>query len=409
MDNLFQSKWFVLVISLVFSVSLYYFVTTETNKSSDAGRLPGFSTDVETLDEVPLQVKMDDEQYVVSGVPDFVRVSLEGKTSELTRLLGNNNYNFFVDLTGLSEGEHTVEVEYDNVPEDLTVLIEPKSVQVEIEKRATAEFPVEVDFVNTDQLPVDYELGEPELSVDKVTVVSSESVIEKIAMVKVYIDVADLRESIRNREVPISVSDIQGNALNVNVDPGVVTVSISVDRPSRKIPLEVVTEGELPEGLTLVDMTAPEEVDVFARNSVLDELEKIETEAIDLSTIEDSTEIEAELQLPDTVRMNDETVTVKFEVEEEKKMTIPIDITNAGDNDVAFQKESDNEVEITVTGSVEQISKLKESDFKAKVDAADLSAGTHALDIEIEGPDDLKLEQSEENVQVEVTEPEEET
>src|SRR5699024_8961736 len=180
----------------------------ETNKTSDVGRLPGHSTDMQTLEEVPLQVKMDSEQYVVSGVTDFVRVSLEGKTSALTRLLGNNNYNFFLDVTNLEEGEHVDEVEYDKLLDDLNVFIEPKNVEVEIEKRATEEFAVEVDFVNMDQLPVDLELGTPELSTDTVTVVSSESVIEKIAMVNVYIDDSDLDEAIRNREVPVSVSDI---------------------------------------------------------------------------------------------------------------------------------------------------------------------------------------------------------
>src|SRR5699024_6055402 len=177
------------------------------------------------------------------------------------------------------------------------------------------------------------------------------------------------------------------------------------DRPSRKIPLEVVTEGELPDGLTLVDMSAPEEVDVFARNSVLDELDKIETEPIDLSEIEDTTEIEVELQLPETVRMNEETVTVKFEVEQEKEMTLPIDITNTGDNEVVFQNDADNEVEITVTGPVDQVKNLKESDFTAKIDAADLAEGTHTVDISIEAPNNVEVKQSKADVQVEVTEP----
>ncbi len=50
---------------------------------------------------------------------------------------------------------------------------------------------------------------------ETVTIVSSESIIEQIAMVKVFIDVTDLKESITNREVPVSVYDIQGNDLNV--------------------------------------------------------------------------------------------------------------------------------------------------------------------------------------------------
>src|SRR5690625_2371431 len=146
MDNLFQNKWFVVIISLVFAIALYFFVTMETNKTTESSILPGFSTEVQTLDDVPLEVRMDSEEYVVSGVPEFVKVSLEGKTSALTRFLRQRNYNFFIDLTNLSEGEYLVEVEYENVPEDLTVYIEPKAIEIIIEKRATVTFPVEVDY-----------------------------------------------------------------------------------------------------------------------------------------------------------------------------------------------------------------------------------------------------------------------
>lgn len=404
MDNLFQSKWFVLVISLVFSISLYFFVTTETNKSNDAGRLPGFSTEVQTLDEVPLQVKMDAEQYVVSGVPDFVRVSLEGKTSALTRLLGNNNYNFFIDLTGLSEGEHVVDVEYDNVPEDLTVYIEPKNVEVVIERRASAEFTVEVDFVNLDQLPVDYELGTPELSTEKVTIVSSESVIEKIAMVKVYIDVADLRESIRNREVPISVNDIQGNALNVRIDPGVVTVSVPVDRPSRKVPLEVVTEGELPEGLSLVEIVAPDEVDVFGRTNALDALEGVATEAIDLSEITNSTELNVAIQLPDNIRMNEETIKIKITVEKESSFDVPLTIEGVSGREVNIVNEDEEKLEVLVRGTVEKINNVKENQLTATVDVSELDAGTHTVPIVVKGPNDIAVEPVRETVRIQIIE-----
>lgn len=404
MDNLFQNRWFVLFISLVFSISLYFFVTTETDKSNDAGRLPGFSTEVQTLEEVPLQVKMDADQYVVSGVPDFVRVSLEGKTSALTRLIGNNNYNFYIDLTNLSEGEHVVDVKYDNVPDDLTVYIEPKNVEVVIERRASAEFTVEVDFVNRDQLPVDYELGTPELSTDKVTIVSSESVIEKIAMVKVYIDVADLRESIRNREVPISVSDIQGNALNVRVDPGVVTVSVPVDRPSRKVPLEVVTEGELAEGLSLVEVEAPEDVDVYGRTNVLEALEGVATEAIDLTAITDTTELDVALQLPDNIRMNAETIKVKLVVEKESKFNIPLTIEGAGNREVNIVQSGEDKLDVLVRGTVERLKNLKENQLTATIDVSELDVGTHTVPIVIKGPSNVAVEPARETVRIQIVE-----
>src|SRR5699024_1023567 len=246
MDKLFQSKWFIRVISLLFAIMLYIFVTVETNVNQDDSRIPiGPTNEVQVLDEVPLGIKIEADQYVVSGVPEHVKVTLEGRTSVLTPIIRQLNFNVFVDLRELSEGEHTVEVEYENLPDSVTAYIEPKTIDVVVEKRTAREFSVDIDIVNEDKLPVGYELGLPEMNQETVTLISSEAVIEQVAMVKVFIDVKDLKESIRNRELPISVYDIQGNDLNVRVEPESVTVSLPVERPSKKVPLTVATEGEI--------------------------------------------------------------------------------------------------------------------------------------------------------------------
>ena len=55
MDKLFQSKWFIRVISLVFAITLYLFVTVETNTAQNDSRVgPGTSTEVQVLEEVPV-------------------------------------------------------------------------------------------------------------------------------------------------------------------------------------------------------------------------------------------------------------------------------------------------------------------------------------------------------------------
>src|SRR5690625_5989190 len=93
MDNLFQSKWFVGIISLVFAVSLFIYVEVESNPTKkDTSILPGSSQVVQSLEDVPLEVRMDTDQYVVSGVPNYINVSLEGRTTVLTRTLKQNNF-----------------------------------------------------------------------------------------------------------------------------------------------------------------------------------------------------------------------------------------------------------------------------------------------------------------------------
>src|SRR5690625_6717020 len=106
----------------------------------------------EVLNDVPVNIRIDSDRYVVSGVPEFVTVSLDGANSVLTPTIRQRNFEVYVDLEELGEGTHTVDLEYTKVPSELSVFIEPKTIEVEIEERASEDFPVSVDFINKDQL-----------------------------------------------------------------------------------------------------------------------------------------------------------------------------------------------------------------------------------------------------------------
>src|SRR5699024_11925601 len=115
------------------------------------------------------------------------------------------NFDILVDQEDLGEGEHTVDLEYDKKPDKLSVYIEPKTIDVYIEERATEEFMITADFNNEDELPEGYELSTPEIEPETISITSSRSVIEQIAMVKVFVDVAGLTEPFDNRTVPNNI------------------------------------------------------------------------------------------------------------------------------------------------------------------------------------------------------------
>lgn len=404
MDKLFQSKWFIKVISLVLAITLYIFVTVETNTAQNDSRVNlGVANEVQVLDDVPLDIRIDPNQYVVSGVPEHVTVSLEGKTSVLTPIVRQRTFSVFVDLRDLSEGEHTVELEYENIPDDLTVYIEPKTIDVNIEKRASKEFAVDVDFVNMSNLPLGYELGEAEVSPETVVIVSSESIIEQIAMVKIFIDVSDLKESIRNREVPVSVYDIQGNDLKVKVEPASVTVSVPVERPSKKVPLNITTKGELPEGFELDKMEAPEEIEIFGRRDALNEIDVISTKEIDLSKVDESGEYEIELDFPEGIIANEEKLNVEIDLIQSKLFEeISIDTNESDDLTINFVNPDKPHINITATGIDSLIKDLAKKDIIASIDIGNLEAGEHKVDLTITGPDDIDFKPERKSVTIQL-------
>lgn len=394
MDKLFQSKWFIRIISLAFAITLYVFVTVETNVTQDDSRIPmGTSNEVQVLEDVPLGIKIDANQYVVSGVPEHVKVTLEGKTSVLTPIVRQLNFNVFVDLRELSEGEHTVEVQYENLPDNITAYIEPKTIDVNIEKRTSKEFTVEVDLVNEDKLPLGYELGIPEVQPQTVTLISSEAIIDQVAMVKVFIDVTDLKESIRNRELPISVYDIQGNDLNVRVEPESVTVSLPVERPSKTVPLTIATEGDLRDNLELVSIDANEQIEIFGKRTVLNEVSEITTKPLDLSKVTESGTYEVELIFPEGTIANDEFVEVDINLDK-RRLFNNVTIDNKAANGTAFtiiEPESAT-VNVEAIGRDDLINKLKQTDIKAFVKLSNTTSGTREVNLTVEGPRGVTFE-----------------
>ena len=406
MDNWFNSKWFVRVISLAFAILLYVFVNVEeAGTSQNENTIIPKGTEQETLEDVPVEIRIDSEKYVVSGVPEFVSVSLEGSTGNLTPVIMTRSFEVYVDLRELGEGTHTVDIEYAKIPSELSVYIEPKTVEVEIEERASEEFTVDVDFINIDQLPAGYELGVPEVNPSKVRITSSRSVIEEIAIVKVYVDVAGLTESINNREVPVNIYDSQGNGLSVRIEPASVVVSVPIDNPSKTVPLEVETTGELPEGYDLISLTPEiDEVEVFAVSTILDELDGLVTEEIDLAEISESGEYEVKLNVAENVSVAEDSIKVVIEIEQTKVIEdVTIEIRNDGDQEVLFNDPDMEAMNVTVVGSDEEVKDLSADDFQLFIDVEGLEIGEHEVPVSIEGPDDVTSSVEFEQITIEVT------
>ncbi len=408
MDNWFKSKWFVRALSLVFAVLLYVFVSVESNdtENTDLTFLPGSPSDTQTLNDVPVDIRMDDENYVVSGVPEHVTVTMEGSVGVLTPTVRQRNFDVFVDLEGLGEGEHRVELEHDITP-DLSVDIEPPAIEVTIEERATAEFTVDVDFMNENDLPDGFEIGDYEVNPSSVSITSSRSVIDQIGIVKVYVNVANLDRPIEDREVPVNVYDNQGNELSVNIEPENVAVSLNVNNPSATVPLEVKTTGELPDGFSLTSISANvDEVEIFATSELLGGIESIATEEIDLSEITESGIVDVPLALPEGVLAPEmETVEVTIELEETRTMDdIPIDVEALGNGqELSFIEPDEPEMGITAIGEQASMSEFDEEDIRLFINLEDVEAGEHTVPITIEGPEDITIDGEYEEATVEIS------
>lgn len=403
MDNWFQSKWFVRIVSLAFAVMLYIFVTIEvTPKQDDSLVFPGGQKVVEVMENIPVDIRINGDKYVVSGVPESVSVSLEGSQSALMPVVRQKNFTVFVDLNDLEEGTHIVEIEHENVPKELAAYIDPKEIEISIEERATADFRIDAELINVDQLPAGYEVGIPVLNLDEVTIVSSRAIIDQISLVKVYIDVANAKESIKNREVPINVYDSQGNEVKVNVKPDSVIASVNIERNSKEVTLKVPTEGKLEEGLVLKSVTPEvEKVEVFGKKAELPSITELTTTPINLDTLKDSDIVTVDVIVPENMATSQKTIKVDVQLEREKKIK---DVSIGFENDakVKFINPPSGKTNVLVRGTHDIISELKDSDLEVMIDILKLKRGEHTVKLNGKGPEDVRMELAINEVEIEI-------
>ncbi|CQR48468.1 YbbR-like protein [Paraliobacillus sp. PM-2] len=410
MNDWLNKPWVIRVISLILALLIFTVIRFDNQDSNgDALRLDLFSSSQETqiVNDVPINVKLDDK-YAVSGVPDTATITLEGTVSVVQSTATQRNFDVFVDLEDLEPGTYTVPLEYEGISDRLNVTIDPEVIEVTIEERASAEFEVKVDYTNENLLAPGYELQEASVNPSTVKITSSKSVIDRISVVKAFVDVEGIQESVEIEDVKIRVYDSEGNELSARIEPETVDVMINVDNPNKSVPVSVQTTGETPDGIKITSITPnKEEVQVFASETDLEGLTEIETEAIDLSDINEDTSIEVNLNQLEYVRLiNPNTIRVNIKVDREIKTTfedVSIEIKDVDNPYTAsFVEETSGAVDITVSGYESKLGKIEASDLSVSVDASDLNPGKHELPIDISAPEGLNISLARETVTIRI-------
>ncbi|PRR96833.1 YbbR-like domain-containing protein YbbR [Bacillus sp. NMCN6] len=411
MDKILNNRWAVKLLALVFALLLYGAVNSAqapTPKKIGESFFPTSTTDEATLTDIPVKAYYDDEKYVVTGVPQTVNVTIKGSTSAVKTARQTKNFEIYADMQNLSTGTHKVELKARDVSKGLTLSINPSVTTVTIQEKTTAEFPVETEFYNQNKIKDGYSPEQPIVNPKKVTVTGSKDVIDKISVIKAFVNLEDVDQQIE-KEAKLTVYDSSGNELPVELSPSVVNITVPISSPSKKVPFKIERTGSLPDGISISSIeTSPSEVTVYGSQKVLDSLDFIDGVKLDLSKIKDDTEIDADIPLPDGVKkVSPEIVKIKVKVataQEKKIDNVPISVVGLSkDLTSDFVSPSSGRLSLTAKGSKSAIDKLKASDLEAYINVGDLNEGTHEVTIQVNGPQNVTWTLSRSKVKVKLT------
>ncbi|MCA1032944.1 YbbR-like domain-containing protein [Bacillus timonensis] len=410
MDKLMYNHWFMKIIALLLSLLLYMSVSFETQpKSTNSSGLPLVSNDQETLIDVPVKSYFDEENLVVSGIPQYVNVSLDGPVS-ITKTIGlQKDFEVFVDLTDLSIGSHKVPLQYKNISDKVKVAIEPSEITVVIQEKVTKEFIVEVDFMNKALIKDGYIPEQPIIKPNVVKITGAKEDVERIALVKALVDLKDVSETIET-ESRVAVYDRNQNVLSVEVEPSIVGITVPISSPSKKVPFKINRQGSLKEGLSIVSLEAlPKEVTIYGEKEVIEKIDFIDGINVDLNDISEDQTIEVKVPVPNGIKkVSPETIQIKIDVENEVKRTLsnlPIQSLGLADKfNLSYLDPESGRIDLDIFGALSVVNNISPTDMNVYINVTDLSQGEHTLKVEVNGPQNITWVLRQKNVSVSITE-----
>ena len=233
----FRRKWFLRIISLILALFLFMYVNgsksgflrqnTRNNNQSSAL----MSNKSVTL-RMPLDVTIDNNKYIVSGYPQYVKVKVTGPSALVTTTSNTQNFKVYADLSDLTPGKHRVKLKTSGLNSELTSKIEPQYINVNIQPRKTITMKVTIRL-STRDLDNGYKLGHPHSDIQTVQVTGSRDEVNKVNRIVAFVAIPhDAKDSIA-RQVTLQAIDRNGQTLNVVISPTTTNVSIPISAGSQ--------------------------------------------------------------------------------------------------------------------------------------------------------------------------------
>ena len=359
------------------------------------------SQSAEVLKEQKINVKYNEEQYVVEGLPNSVDVTLIGNKADLYIAKQSSNTGVTVDLTGLTPGTYKVDIEYEQGLSGIEYSVNPSMATVIIYKKVSDTRTLTYDLVNAEKLDNTLVVNNVKLSANEVTIRGAEYKIDQVTTVKALIDLEQLStkeagtQTINN--IDLKAYDVKGNIVDVEFVPSKVNAEIDLSSPSKLVPLNFVSKGNLSTGKAIGNFSfSQNEVTIYGDSKSLENINSIDVE-VDVSDIKDDSTFKVEIKRPTGVKLiSTNYVTVSLEITDSStepvKFDIPLTGMNVGDGLIAQPLDDENgfiTVEVQGAGSV--LSSIDKSDIVVYVDLSGLTEGTYTKEIVVKGSNPLAI------------------
>ena len=364
-------KFAYIMLALVIAVFLWVYVAQSQNPMT------------EKLFEIPLEYNNLPANMAVVDKVDTVKVRVQGYNGVVENL-DTKDISASVDLTDANIGQYVAKINI-GLPAGVQLIsVSPVDIEVNIQELKSVTVPVEVD--TSDVSAEDgYTLMTPSALTDAVKISGAKDNVAKISKAVVKIPAGVLTDSY-NGTLPVSVYDANGNSLDdlLTVMPETVEVVLPVvsDTPSKIAPISASLVGEPAEGYTVSRIViVPNIVTAFASQYLLDNIDYVQTEAIDITGAKSNVTAKVGLISDDGVRLDiQDQINVVVMIEKEATRTfdnVQVKLTNS--NTAYRYVLSQEVVSVTVQGPASAVEQLAANNISVEADVAGLESGSRSI------------------------------
>ncbi|MFC1655967.1 YbbR-like domain-containing protein [Patescibacteria group bacterium] len=348
-------------------------------------------------DEIGVKAFNVPEEFVVAEDLGNVKLRLKLNTQEAAKGVKPGDFDAYIDLEGVSEGERDIEVSVSSKNSDVSVLkIEPSSIRVKIEKKAEKEVPI-VQKVEGD-VKEGYVIKNIDFVEENAILKGPQKALNDLNEVSLVIALDSESKDIRQL-YPLKVFDEEGEELsNILVDPKEIEVEVEIGPSTGQkiVGVQPSVIGTPPENVWIKSINVEPSVIVLSGDpEKINTIEFVSTEEIQVDSLTESNSYTVSLTgIPDGVSIESGSqVTVSVEVEKyateassinRKTVNVPIVIMRFR-TDQNSKSVSPPSVTLVAEGAEDALNKLSSkltveldiSDYENEKDEAKIQLGSN--------------------------------
>ena len=342
---------------------------------------------------IPVEIIGQDPGLVIVGdVPQQVELTLRAPSSVWQRMLNEENaIRAILDLSGLSAGEHTLEIQIQISTGPVRIISKtPRTATVTLEPLATQSFPVEL--VATGEPAIGYQAGDAQVTPKEITISGPKSLVDRVVKVRVPLNLSGVRESI-DQTVTVQPLDENNQLVSgLGLNPAEVSVTLPVSQQGgyRDLAVKVVVSGQVASGYRLANISVfPPVVTVFSGDPALvNSLPGVlETQPLDLEDANDEITTRLAVNLPEGVSLvGEQTVLVRVNITPiQSSLTLSnkaIEVEGLASG--WFVQVAPDNVDVILSGPLPLLDTLSPQDVRVVINVTDLGVGTHQLTPEVD-------------------------